>query len=77
MFAAHQDQRLLVPLEDAAKNEGLRHIGTPANIEQAKPKVKAWEAILRPDVVASVRRHWSGGTLESVSDEQEWLRHTS
>jgi hypothetical protein len=69
MFAAHEDQRLLVLLEDAARSAGLSHIGTQANIEKARAKIKAWEEILRPEDVVSVRRHWSGGSLESVAGE--------
>jgi hypothetical protein len=69
MFAAHEDQRLLVLLEDAAKKPGLQHVGTAENVAKATAKVEAWHEILAPDVVASVRWHWSGEKLEAAASK--------
>lgn len=69
MFAAHEDQRLLVLVEKASEVNGLENIGSAEMLEKARQKVRAWEELIPKEVVDSVRRHWSGKTLEWAAKE--------
>lgn len=69
MFAAHEDRRLLVLIEEARKVEGLENIGSAEFLHKAQKKVQAWETVIPREAVASVRRHWSGKSLESAAKE--------
>src|SRR4029077_9657573 len=69
MLAAHEDQRRLVMLEEARKTDGLQHIGSDEALSKAMAKVRAWDEVVDPRIVESVRRHWSGMTLEWAAKE--------
>jgi hypothetical protein len=73
MFAAHEDQRALVALEEMSKIKGLKS-GSPENVAKQRAKVKAWEpSFENVEVLKSVRRHWSGDSLQWAAKEVDLL----
>jgi hypothetical protein len=74
MFAAHEDQRLLVIVENAARIGGFPTAGSQETLDKAREKVRVWSEVMPPDALASVRRHWSGHTLEWAAGEVGLLR---
>jgi hypothetical protein len=64
MYAAYEDQRLLVLLERASEIDGLKELASPEALEKARLKVRKWDSAIGDDAVASVRNHWSGRSLE-------------
>jgi hypothetical protein len=73
MFAAHEDQRALVLIEEASQ-VGLTS-GSQENVERQRAKVKAWEARFDDvKVLETVRRHWSGQSLKWAQGGRPWRR---
>lgn len=84
MLAAYGDQRQLVLLEEATGISGLATLASPEALERARTKVDGWRPVLGEEVLKSVRRHWSGKSLEWAAGEVSletgyavMYRHTS
>jgi hypothetical protein len=73
MVVAHGDQRRLVYAEAAANTPELRGDETAAIVRLATENLETWVRVLGPELVASVRRHWSGTDTEQVARDVGWL----
>lgn len=68
LFAAHEDQRKLVLIEETKKTPGQKRFFKKADVEGARAAVHRWSGLVPLDDIKSVRRHWAGpGGLESAA----------
>ncbi len=75
LFAAHQDQRLLVMVQEGARTPGLKR-RRKQYLKAAQARMDDWLTFLDADALSSTRRHWSGerGGLEAVAQKLKGCR---
>lgn len=59
LYAAHEDQRRLVLVQEQAKTPGLKRGAKPI-LGKAQERVDKWRSLVGTKELQSVRRHWSG-----------------
>ncbi len=68
LYAAHQDQRRLVLIEQTRRTPGVKRFFTKAELARAKAKVAQWGQLVGQAETESVRKHWAGpGGLEAAT----------
>lgn len=69
LFAAHEDQRWLVIVEEHRKTPGLKRVFGKNALAIAQANVDRWRKLLKnPSQVDSVRKHWFGSGLRGATD---------
>jgi hypothetical protein len=76
MYAAHEDQRKLVLLQETKKKiPGYKRAIKKEHLRLAQARVDQWKELISPADVDSVRKHWSGlGGLEQTVEKLGWPR---
>lgn len=69
MLAAYEDQRRLVQLRDASTAESMKHLASSQVLASAQGRVDEWLPILGETVLASVKQHWSGRSLQWAAEQ--------
>jgi hypothetical protein len=75
LYGAHEDQRLLVLVEEWVRTPGLKRNGK-AMLKKAQAKVDAWQGLVGLAALRSVRHHWSGerSLQDAARKLKGWLR---